>query len=245
MFRGGFQTAGIGVRKSGAREAPNYAAGRILPRISTYHKSSVPVGDATSTSLTAQGLGVRLSGLGFRLWATRAPNRVLFPRPAFRAPCPTMADERVAHEARASSSTPTASSVDQSRTLAAGSRLRRMPRRTVLRSGRSGSQPQSECVAGNHAARRTSSASARIRGPMIGESASVVTNSTRHPSSVSRSSESAKHRPYDFACGVNCTSRSTSLPGCASPRRTEPKRARRATPSPRISCSCARSRATA
>ncbi len=77
---------------------------------------------------------------------------------------------------------------------------------------------------------------------MKGESASIVTNSTGCPTSSSRRSASAMKWSKLFWSGANSTRRSTSLSGRASPRATEPKRARRRTPSWRISASAARRR---
>jgi hypothetical protein len=58
---------------------------------------------------------------------------------------------------------------------------------------------------GTHAARRTSCASAKIRGPMDGDSASVVTRSTFRPRSFSRSSERTRKRSNVLAPGENGT----------------------------------------
>jgi hypothetical protein len=48
-----------------------------------------------------------------------------------------------------------------------------------------------------------SCASAKMRGPIKGERASVVTSSTGRPSRASSSSESDKNRPQDLAPGSN------------------------------------------
>ena len=58
---------------------------------------------------------------------------------------------------------------------------------------------------------------------MNGDSASVVTSSTRRPSNRSRSSARAMKRSNLFSSGLNSTSRSTSLSGRASPRESRSK----------------------
>jgi hypothetical protein len=91
----------------------------------------------------------------------------------------------------------------------------------------------------SHAARRTSSASVRILGPMNGDRASSVTSSTRRSRRFSSNSESSRKRSKVFAPGENSTRMSPSLSGRASPRSTDPKSASRFTPSARISASAA------
>lgn len=80
---------------------------------------------------------------------------------------------------------------------------------------------------------------------MKGESASVVTSSTRRPRRSSSRSERASSRLNDFEPAENSTSTSISLSGRASSLSTEPNKARRSTPSARISCSDSRRRRTA
>ena len=133
---------------------------------------------------------------------------------------------------------------------AQGSRRRRRPRTTGSRFVRSDSPLRPEYDEGNHAARRTSCASAKIRGPMNGERASVVTSSTGRPRRASSNSASATKRSYDFAPGANCTKTSTSLSAFGWPRNIDPNKASRTTPSARTSAShparrstvCSRSR---
>lgn len=108
-----------------------------------------------------------------------------------------------------------------------------------------GTLPRSVCGGGSRAARRTSCASARILGPIYGESASGVTSSTRRPSRCSSSSAKPTNRSNVLAPGRNWTRMSTSLSGRARSCRTEPNRARRCTPNARISASLAAKRSMA
>ncbi len=87
------------------------------------------------------------------------------------------------------------------------------------------------CGRDSHAARRTSTASARIFGPIWGDRLSIVTASTRRSRRSSRSSAIETRLSNDFHPGSNSTKISTSLLGVASPRACDPNKASRRTPS--------------